>query len=80
MELEIDEISSGKWEFVTDIYSASSGADAVILITDWDMYENLNWEKISNLLRKPSWVFDTRGKIPDEILKKINSNFWQIGS
>ena len=43
-ELEIDEISSGKWEFVTDIYNASSGADAVILITDWDEYDKLNWE------------------------------------
>ena len=79
-ELEIDKISSGNWEFVTDIYSASTGADAVILITDWDKYENLNWEKVSNLLRKPSWIFDTRGIISDELLEKININFWQVGS
>ena len=79
-ELEIDKISCGKWEFVTDIYSASTGADAVILITDWDKYENLNWEKVSNLLRKPSWIFDTRGVISDNLLEKININFWQVGS
>ena len=79
-ELEIDKISSGKWEFFTDIYSASTGADAVILITDWDKYENLNWEKVSNLLRKPSWIFDTRGVISDNLLEKININFWQVGS
>jgi len=79
-ELEIDKISSGKWEFFTDIYSASTGADAVILITDWDKYENLNWEKVSNLLRKPSWIFDTRGIISDNLLEKININFWQVGS
>ena len=78
-ELEIDKSSFGKWEFVTDIYDASTGADAVILITDWDKYENLNWEKISNLLRKPSWIFDTRGIISDDLLHKINSNFWQVG-
>ena len=70
----------GKWEFVTDIYDASTGADAVILITDWDKYENLNWEKVSNLLRKPSWIFDTRGIISDKLLEKININFWQVGS
>ncbi len=78
-ELEIDKISFGKWEFVNDIYEASTGADAVILITDWDKYENLNWEKISNLLRKPSWIFDTRGIITDDLLQKIDSNFWQVG-
>ena len=44
-ELDIEEISYGKWEFVTDIYDASNGVDAVILITDWDKYKNLNWEK-----------------------------------
>ncbi len=78
-ELEIDKISYGKWAFVTDIYDASAGADAVILITDWDKYKNLNWEKISSLLRKPSWIFDTRGIISDDLLQKINSNFWQVG-
>ena len=78
-ELEIDKISFGKWEFVTDIYDASTGADAVILITDWDKYKNLNWEKISSLLRKPSWIFDTRGIVSDDLLQKINSNFWQVG-
>ena len=78
-ELDIEEISYGKWEFVTDIYDASNGADAVILITDWDKYRNLNWEKISSLLRKPSWIFDTRGIISDDLLQKINSNFWQVG-
>jgi UDPglucose 6-dehydrogenase len=78
-ELDIEEISYGKWEFVTDIYDASNGADAVILITDWDNYKNLNWEKISSLLRKPSWIFDTRGIISDDLLLKINSNFWQVG-
>ena len=78
-ELDIEEISYGKWEFVTDIYDASNGADAVILITDWDNYKNLNWEKISSLLRKPSWIFDTRGIISDDLLQKINSNFWQVG-
>ena len=51
----------------------------MILITDWDKYEDLNWEKISNLLRKPSWIFDTRGIISDDLLHKIDSTFWQVG-
>ena len=51
----------------------------MILITDWDKYEDLNWERISNLLRKPSWIFDTRGIISDDLLHKIDSNFWQVG-
>ena len=41
---------------------------------------DLNWKKLSDLLRKPSWIFDTRGIIPIHLLKELNSYYWQVGS
>ena len=65
--------------FEKDIYQAVVDADAIILITDWNDYINLNWSRISKLMRKPSWVFDTRAILDSETVRKEGINLWQLG-
>ncbi len=79
-EFENNNRNIGKWQFITDINKAAENADAIVIVTEWEEYKNLNWRKLSNLLRKPSWIFDTRGIIPISLLKELNSYYWQIGS
>jgi UDPglucose 6-dehydrogenase len=79
-ELEEDPSSHGKWNFDKDIYKAARNADAIIIVTEWKEYENLNWNEISTLMRKPAWVFDTRKIISQKDLKKLGINYWQVGS
>ena len=55
-------------------------ADAIIILTEWNDYENINWLKISKEMRSPAWVFDTRGLVDPEDLRKVDINFWQIGN
>ena len=85
MELGIKEYENknmkiGKWQFIEDINKAADNADAIVVVTEWEEYKNLNWRKLSDLLRRPSWIFDTRGIIPISLLKELNSYYWQIGS
>ena len=70
----------GKWQFIADINKSADNADAIVVVTEWEDYKNLNWRKLSDLLRKPSWIFDTRGTIPISLLKELSSYYWQIGS
>ena len=79
-EFENNNRNIGKWQFITDINKAAENADAIVIVTEWEEYKNLNWRKLSDLLRKPSWIFDTRGIIPISLLKELNSYYWQIGS
>tara|TARA_A100001011_G_scaffold121696_1_gene128413 strand:- start:11 stop:1360 length:1350 start_codon:yes stop_codon:yes gene_type:complete len=79
-ELEEDPSSKGKWNFDKDIYKAAKNADAIIIVTEWKEYENLNWKEISSLMRKPAWVFDTRKILSKKDLKKLGINYWQVGS
>ena len=79
-EFENNNRNIGKWQFITDINKAADNADAIVVVTEWEEYKNLNWRKLSDLLRKPSWIFDTRGIIPISLLKELNSYYWQIGS
>ena len=65
--------------FEQDIYKAVVNSDAIILITDWEEYTNLNWQKISNLMRKPSWVFDTRAILEPKKVRSEGINLWING-
>mgnify|MGYP002837128956 CR=1 FL=1 len=63
-----------------NIFKAVKGADAVVLMTQWDEYLDLDWSKVCQLLRKPAWVFDTRSILESEIFEKNKVNFWRIGN
>ena len=63
-----------------NITKAIENVDAVLIMTEWDEYRNLDWEKLQYIMRKPSWIFDTRSIISDKIIEKTNLNLWQLGN
>ena len=74
-----EDINNGSWEKIDNIYDAFIDADAAIVLTEWEEYSSLDWEKISKLMRKPSWVFDTRSIVNNNIISKTDINLWRIG-
>ncbi len=59
---------------------AAKGADAVIVLTEWDEFRMLDWENIFKVMRKPAWVFDSRISLDVEVLKNIGFKVWTLGS
>ena len=51
------------WHYTKNLESAFEGADAIIILTEWEDYLKINWKMMSSLMRRPSWVFDARGII-----------------
>ena len=41
--------------------------------------KNINWVKISEKMKRPSWVFDTRGILDKIDIQKAGINIWQLG-
>ena len=66
--------------FEKNISKAANKADAIIILTDWDEYKNINWDKIYQKMRKPAWLFDTRHVISPKTIKKSKLNVWQLGN
>ena len=54
--------NSGKtgWRKCDDIYSCFKNVDAVLILTEWREYAEIDWNIASKLMRKPAWVFDSR--------------------
>ena len=69
----------GNWSFSNEIYDSINNADAVLVLTEWEDYTNINWEQVSKIMRKPSWIFDARSIIDPSKVIKTGLNFWRIG-
>ena len=54
-------------------------ADAIIILTEWEEFKKINWDKLIPLMRKPSWLFDTRGIINSQKLISLGINVWSVG-
>tara|TARA_B100001769_G_C22102008_1_gene595022 strand:+ start:511 stop:1938 length:1428 start_codon:yes stop_codon:yes gene_type:complete len=70
---------NNKIKVCESIEDVAVDADAIVVITDWLQFKNIDWKTISKLMRKPSWVFDTRNCIDDNQCLKANINVWKLG-
>ena len=61
----------GNWEFIIDIDESLFEADAIVILTEWEEYKNINWNLAQERMRKPAWIFDSRSLIDPEDIKKM---------
>tara|TARA_B100000989_G_scaffold225448_1_gene172719 strand:- start:139 stop:1527 length:1389 start_codon:yes stop_codon:yes gene_type:complete len=59
---------------------AAEGADAIIVLTEWEEFNCLDWQNIYQVMRKPAWVFDSRVFLDIEALKNIGFEVWSLGT
>jgi UDPglucose 6-dehydrogenase len=64
--------------YCKDPYNASTGADAVVLVTEWNQFRNLDLERIKGLLRQPNF-FDLRNVYDPEKMKKLKFHYYCVG-
>ncbi len=69
----------GKWHKENDLMISFKDADAVVLLTEWSEYKKINWKEVSENMRKPSWIFDTRSLTNPVEVRNAGLNLWRIG-
>ena len=74
------ELNKSNWEYQEDLYEAIKNSDAVVLLTDWEVYKTIDWELVSKNVKSPFWLFDTRSVLKDEKIKNLGINIWQLGN
>ncbi|MCD6152340.1 MAG: nucleotide sugar dehydrogenase [Syntrophobacterales bacterium] len=70
---------NGQINYVEDPYDAAAGCDAIAVMTEWDMYAGLDFEKIYKSMTKPAFIFDGRNILDHEKLFEIGFNVYPIG-
>ena len=65
--------------FEIDPYRATDGANAVALLTDWQFYRNLDYERIFQSMEQPAFLFDGRNVLEHKKLFDLGFNVFAIG-
>ena len=79
-DLNINNKKQFTWEIVGSVKQAAQDSDAIVILTEWEEFKNIPWREVSKLLRKPSWVFDTRRISNLSDAKNNGLNIWLIGN
>ena len=69
----------GKISYIEDPYEASDGCDAIAVMTEWEIYKSLDFEKIYRSMVKPAFIFDGRNILDHKGLFDIGFNVFPIG-
>ena len=69
----------GDVSFVEDVYEAADGAHALALVTQWDEYRELDYEKIHQTMAEPAFIFDGRNHLDHDKLYTIGFNVFPLG-
>ena len=78
-DLQNDGIGECRWFHADSIYEASMDADAIVVLTEWEEFKYIDWEKLILIMRQPSWIFDTRNITKTDKAEIIGFNIWKVG-
>jgi UDPglucose 6-dehydrogenase len=62
-----------------DVYEASVDSHALVVLTDWEMYKNLDYKRIYEGMKKPAFIFDGRNFLNHKELYDIGFNVYSVG-
>jgi UDPglucose 6-dehydrogenase len=64
--------------YCDDAYDACEGADAVVIVTEWNQFRNLEMERVKQLLKQPCF-FDLRNIYDPQKMQAVGFNYYSIG-
>ena len=65
-------------EYASNAYDAVEGADCLILVTEWNEFRQLDFEKIKSLMAQPN-IIDGRNVYEPEEMRKLGFKYHSIG-
>lgn len=65
--------------FASDIYSATAGAIAIILVTEWQEFIQADWQTIKKQMQPPYAIFDGRNALAQDKLMVLGFKYIGVG-
>ena len=71
--------NSLNWSFSHDLANIFDDVEAIVILTEWEVYKTINWDLVNNKIMNPAWLFDTRRIVSPDKIKNCDFKFWQVG-
>lgn len=69
----------GSISYIEDPYKAAAGCDAIAVMTEWEIYGELDYKKIYKSMSNPAFIFDGRNILDHQRLFDMGFNVFPIG-
>ena len=81
IKIELENLTDNEsLNVVNSVYEAAKDSDAIVILTDWNEFFNIDFKKLSKCMRAPSWIFDTRNVVDPKIAKTFGFKVWKLGN
>jgi UDPglucose 6-dehydrogenase len=64
---------------VDDLYESFVGVDGILILTDWDCFLEIDWQRVSKRVKQPTWVFDPKNMLDRKIIESVGLKYWCLG-
>ena len=71
-------IFSDQVRYVDDAYDALTGADGLLLVTEWNEFRNPDFDRLKELMKTPL-IFDGRNQYSRKEMKHMGISYYCIG-
>ncbi len=65
-------------DYVADAYAVAEGADALVIVTEWNEFRQLDFDRLRELMRTPV-VVDCRNVYDPEVLEGLGFSYVGVG-
>ncbi|MEY3767381.1 MAG: hypothetical protein RLZZ11_451 [Cyanobacteriota bacterium] len=69
----------GCWQMAATVQEAVCGADAALILTEWQAFCDLPWTALAPQMRQPAWVFDARAVVDPDLVRSAGLRLWRVG-
>jgi UDPglucose 6-dehydrogenase len=69
----------GGWSACASVADAVLGADAVLILTEWQEFRRLPWADLAARMRQPAWLFDARAIVDPVVVRSAGLRLWRVG-
>src|SRR3989344_5784169 len=74
----VKRLLDGKIKFATNAYDAINGANALVVVTEWNEFKQIDLNRVKKLLKEPV-IFDGRNIYNPGHLKKLGFKYYSVG-
>ena len=76
---DLAEFPSSLIEYCEDPYKAATDAHAIVILTDWEIFKNLDYKRLYENMNKPAFLFDGRNLLNLQQIRSLGFEAYGIG-
>ncbi len=76
---DLQEFPSSLINICNDPYETTVDAHAIIILTDWDLFKNLDYKRLHESMKKPAFLFDGRNLLNLKQIRTLGFEAYGIG-